>query len=416
MRITRQNLKKGIDLYFIKDEKFKTYMAGVLFHRPLTREGASKGALLAQILRRGNELYPTAKDIDTALEELYGASLYCSSGKWGEEQIIRVALESVSDGFLPAPAFDKAAALLFASAFRGGSRESVGQEKKNLIDRIRGQINDKRYYAMRRLDEIMFEGEPYGINGLGYEGDVERITDGELFDFYGEVKNTSAISIIFTGNFDEAAARSAAEKAVADLPEREGGHVRAKISGEAAKVRRVTDRLDVTQGKLAMGFRTGIGPTDELVYAQTVACAIYGGGPSSKLFNNVRERLSLCYYASAWADRLKGYVRVSSGIEFQNFDAAYNEIMAQLELMKKGSFTDGEIDIAKKELINSYRSVKDAVEALENYYTTQIILATDVSIDEVIEKIEGVTREQITEAAGRMALDTVYFLTGKEEA
>ena len=409
-------LKNGINVYFIKDEKFKTYMASVLFHRAMTREGASKGALLSQVLRCGNELYPTAKDVDIALEELYGASLYCSSGKRGAEQIIRVAMEAVCDRFLPAPAFGKAMDLLFAAAFKGNNRGALEQEKKNLIDRIRGQINDKRYYASMRLNEIMFDGEPYGINSIGYEEDVEKITADSLFDFYSEVINTSAISIIFTGSFDEKEALDAAQKAVADLPERCCGHTLAEIKAQVPDVKRVTDHMDVTQGKLAIGMRTGIAPTDMMAYPQMVFSAVYGGGPSSKLFNNVRERLSLCYYASSWVDRMVGFLCVSSGIEFQNFDAAYNEIMAQLQAMKNGDITDEEIDTAKKELINSFRSRVDAVESMEDYYTTQLLLGTDVTIEEAIERIENVTREQIMEVANGIVLDTVYFLAGKEEA
>lgn len=416
MQIKTHVLKKGINLYFIRDEKFKTYMASVLFHRPLSRREVSLNSLLSQVLRCGNELYPTSKDVNIALEELYGASLYCSTGKRGEEQILRVALESVCDEFLPETTFGRAAELLFASAFKGSNRRSVEQEKKNLIDRIRGQINDKRYYAILRLNEIMFEGEAYGINAMGYEEDVEKITADSLFNYYSDVINTSAISIIFTGNFDEDAALKAAANAVSSLPERKGGHTLAGISGTAGEVKRVTDHMDVTQGKLSIGFRTGIGPNDPLTYAQTVFSTIFGGGPNSKLFNNVREKLSLCYYASSWADKMKGFLRVTSGIEFQNFDAAYNEIMAQLQAMKNGEFTEEEIDIAKKELINAYRSKVDAVEALEDYYTTQLLLGTDVSIEESIEGIKGVTREQIIEAAGKAVLDTVYFLSGKEEA
>ncbi len=130
----------------------------------------------------------------------------------------------------------------------------------------------------------------------------------------------------------------------------------------------------------------------------------------------MREKLSLCYYASAWADRMKGFLRVSSGIEFQNFDAAYNEIMAQLEDMRSGSFSDEDIDTAKKELVNAYRSRLDSVESIEDFYTAQLLLGTDITIDEAVQKIEAVTRKEIVEVANKVVLDTVYFLAGKEEA
>lgn len=414
-------LKKGIDLYLIKDEKFKTYMASVIFYRPLTREGASYGSLLAQTLKMGNELCRTNRELNVALDKLYGAGLYCSSGKRGEEHNIRVAAEAVCDGFLPEPVFDRTLEMLFATAFRGGvdgkfAADTVEQEKINLIDRIRNQISDKRYYASMRLEEIMFAGEGCGVNSLGYEEDVEKITAGELYDYYRDVINTSGISIIFTGNFDENSAENAARKAVADIPERDAVHTLAAIKSDVSEVKRVTDRLDVTQGKLAIGMRTGIGPADDMAWAQRVFSVIYGGGPSSKLFNNVRERLSLCYYASSWPNDLVGVLNISSGIEFENFDPAYNEIMAQLQAMRDGDFTEEDIDTAKKEICNSYRSRVDSVEAMEYFYTGQILLGRDITIDQAIENIEKVTKEQIVAVADKVRLDTVYFLTGKEEA
>ncbi len=267
MNITAYPLKKGINLYLIKDKKFKTYMASVLFHRAVKREEAAANALLSQVLRRGNELYPTAKELNIALEELYGASLYISTGKRGEEQILRVTLESVSDEFLPEPVFGKALRLLFAAAFKGSARDCVEQEKNNLIDIIRGQINDKRHYANLRLNEIMFENEPYGINSLGSEEAVIALNADSLFDYYKTVIDTSAISIILTGNFDEAAALESVRAIASPLAEREGGHFPAIIKGDVGSVKRVTDRMDATQVKLTIVFRTVIAPTDDLSYA-----------------------------------------------------------------------------------------------------------------------------------------------------
>lgn len=409
-------LKDGINLCFIKDKKFKTYMASVLFHRPVKREEASLASLLAQVLKCANSVFSSPKEISSALEELFGASLYCSVGKRGEEEILRVAVEGINDEFLPRPAFEKSLEMLFSTAFSGGSAKYIEQEKKNLIDRIKNQISDKRYYAIKRLNDIMFEDEAYGVNAIGYADEVEKITADELFDFYENVKNTSKITIFFTGNFDENAALEAAEKAVAALPERKTELVKTTVKSEVGQVKKVTDHMDVTQGKLSIGMRTGIAGNDPLVYAQMVFAGIYGGGANSKLFCNVREKLSLCYYASAWADRMKGWLRITSGIEFENYQKAYDEIMRQLELMKKGEFTDAEIDTAKKELVNAMRSRVDSVESLEDYYTMGLCLGSDVSIEEAIEKIENVSKDEIIEVAQRVVLDTVYFLAGKEEA
>ncbi len=414
-------LKKGVNLYFIRNEKFKTYMASVLFHSPLTLDGASKSSLLSQVLKRGNEKYLSQRELNIALDELYGASLYCSSGKRGGDQILRIAVEGVCDEFLPTPAFDKLMELLFSAAFKGGcggafNEEYVAQEKSNLIDRIRNQISDKRWYSLLRLNEVMFEGDPYGINTAGSEEEVKKITSEELYCYYREIIERAPVDIIITGNFNEDDAYNDVDRAAAFLGERDAVYTPTRPMAETAGVKRVTDRMDVTQGKLAMGFETGITYGHPLVYAQTVFNTIYGSGANSKLFNNVREKLSLCYYASSGIDPMKGCMRISSGIEFKNFEPAYNEILAQLDNMVKGEFNSDEIDTAKKEIINMYRSRLDSTESMEDYYTNQILLGTDVSIDETIEKIEAVTKEEIVETAKRIKLNTVYFLTGKEEA
>ena len=165
-------LKKGIDLYLNRDGKFKTYMASVIFYRPLTREGASYGSLLTGMLKMGNRLCRTNREFNIELDKLYGAWIGCSSGKRGEEQNIRVAAEAVCDEFLPTPVFDRTLELLFTTAFEGGvdgkfDPDKMKQQKINLIDRIRSQINDKRYYASMRLEEIMFQGEGCGVNSIG---------------------------------------------------------------------------------------------------------------------------------------------------------------------------------------------------------------------------------------------------------
>lgn len=416
MKKTIHSLKEGINLCFVKDEKFKTYMASVLFMRPVKKEEASLASLLAQVLRCANSICESPKEISSALEELFGASLYCSVGKRGEEEIFRVAVEGISDEFLPEKSFGKTLDMLFSTAFEGGSEKYVDMEKKNLIDRIKSQINDKRYYAIKRLNDIMFEDEAYGVNTIGYADDVEKISAKELFAFYEELKNTSKITIMFTGNFDEEAALKAAKTAVFSLPERKAQLVKTVVKSNVDSVKKVTDHLDVTQGKLSIGMRTGIAGNDPLVYAQMLFSNIYGGGPSSKLFLNVREKLSLCYYASAWSDRMKGWLRITSGIEFENYQKAYDEIMHQLDLMKKGEFSEENIDTAKKEIVNFYRARFDSVESLEDYNTAQICLGSDVTIEEAIEKIESVTKEDIVKVAQRVVLDTVYFLAGKEEA
>lgn len=412
----KKELKKGINLYMIKDCKFKSQLGCIVIHRPLSREEVSLNTLLAATMRMQSKNYPAFSEISEELENLYGAELVARASKYGERQLIKIGVQSVSDSALGKKGvFKKAMKLLYDIAFLAGNGECFSEnilevEKKNISDAILAQKNEKRSYSVLRLQEEMCKDEPYGINPLGYIEDINKTDAKTLYSHYKKIMEESRIDIFFTGNFSEEEAEQAANEFIKDLPEREGRCITEEIRTASGQVKTITDRMDVTQGKLCMGFRCGKNTSMENYPATIVYNSIFGGSAVSKLFNNVREKLSLCYYVGSSIDRLKEIMIVRSGVEFENFSKAYDEIMAQQDLMVKGDFTDEEIEFAKKQLTTAYQSNLDSIGAMAEYYTMQILLGTDVSIEEMTEKINGVTREEIIAAAKEMKLDTVYYL------
>ena len=414
--MNKTELKKGINLYLVKDDKFKAFRACVLIHRPLTREEVTLNTLTAAVVRMQSKNYPTAQKISEELENLYGAELIVRASKYGERQIIKIGLQSVCDKALGKKGnFEKAMKLLCDIVLCSGNGESFSEnvvsiEKKNISDAILAQKNDKRSYSVIRLLEEMCKDEAYGIDPMGYIEELKKIDADTLYSHYRKIIEESRIDIIFSGNFDENDAKSAATSIAANLPERESWPIKETTDKSPIEVKSVTDKMDVTQGKLCMGWRCGKNTSGENYPAAIVYNTIFGGSAVSKLFENVREKLSLCYYVSSSIDRLKEIMIVRSGVEFENFTKAYDEIMAQQELMVKGEFSDDEIDSAKKQLISAYESKTDSVGAMAEYNTMQLLLGTDVSIEEMIDKIQAVTREEIIEAAKGMKLDTVYYM------
>jgi len=174
----------------------------------------------------------------------------------------------------------------------------------------------------------------------------------------------------------------------------------------------VTDHLDVTQGKLGMGFSCGSSDTAALLMGNT----LFGGSSNSKLFMNVREKLSLCYYASSLYHRQKGLITVSSGIEFDNYQKAFDEIMAQLSAVQNGDLEDWELEGARSTLLNAYSSMNDSQGKLENFYLGQAATGQHETPEELAEQVRNVTPERIFRAMQTVELDTVYFLQGKETA
>ncbi len=412
----KKELKRGITLYMIKDTKFKGQRAYMMIHRPLDKGEVTLNTLLSSVLRMQSKNYPTLTKLSEALEDLYGASLFSVASKYGERQIVKIGVQSVSDSALGKKGnFKKTMELLYDVALCSGTGEGfsddiVSVEKKNIADAILAQKNDKRSYSVLRLQEEMCKDEPYGINPMGYIDELEKITVEELYAHYKKILKESRVDIIFSGNFDETEAETVAMQLAEALGERNPETIKEEIVSKSGDVKSITDRMDVTQGKLCMGFRCGENSSMDNYPATIVYNSIFGGSAVSKLFNNVREKLSLCYYVGSSIDRLKEIMVVRSGVEFEKFGKAYDEIMAQQTEMINGNFTDEEIDFAKKQLVSAYESNLDSISAMAEYYTMQILLGTDVSIEEMTKKIENVTKDEIVQAAKGMTLDTVYYI------
>ncbi len=420
MTINSFKLTEGVNLRMINTEKFKTNRVSLFIHLPIRRESATCAALLPRVLKRGTEMYPSLGALSRRAEELYGASIASGVGKKGDTQSIKFTLTFASDSFLNESIIKDAISLLGQIVLcpklcaDGFDPNWVIQEKENLKNFIEGLINDKKEYAQVKCNEIMFEGDPYGIFEYGYIEDLQGINEKNLYEFYLKVLENSTIDIFASGSFDEDALKDEMKNVFGELKPRKGGYAKTQLAAveENITVKNVTEPMPTSQSKLCIGFNCGIDPVSEEYYNLMMFSCIFGGSPFSKLFNNVREKLSLAYYVFSAADRQKGYIKISAGIEADKFGAAYDEIMLQLDKMKTGDFTDDEIISAKKYLATSLTSAKDSLPAIENFYMGQIMLDNNETIDGLIEKIQNVRREGIVSAANTVQEDTIYFLKG----
>jgi predicted Zn-dependent peptidase len=413
-------INSNINLYYIPMTKLKTTMVGVYIHRNLCVEEVSKNALLPYVLKRGCELCTDSESVAKYLENLYGASFAASVMKMGDSQIIYMGFESISDKYAPEKEHlsDALTKLMMSVMFEpvGFTDEIIAQEKKNAVDRIMAEINEKRTYATLRCGAEMCKGESFALSSLGTKEGVEEITAQTLKAHYENIITSSVIDIYVCGEADVNEIADEIKKYTENIAFTEAKMPKSEIFVGGGKVKNVTEHMDVVQGKLCMGFKTGIAPDSEEYIPLTLLCSIYGGGAHSKLFNNVREKLSLCYYASSNLVRNKGIMFVNAGIEFENFSKAYDEILAQLDAVKKGDISELEFTSSIKAVLNSLESCKDDQRMMQVYYLGQKSAGTDYTIDELKEKISRVTIDDVKRAAKGIELDTVYFLAGKEEA
>ncbi|NLM50693.1 MAG: insulinase family protein [Clostridiaceae bacterium] len=405
-------IKEGINLYFIPNFKFKTFLSSVYIHRPLDESEASLNALLPQVLRRGNKTYKDLTQIQKKCEDLYGAHLFMYSQKKAETHSIVSGIETVSDNFAlyKEGILEDSLKFLFdvlLNVVDEFDEDILKQEKDNLIERIKGLINDKRNYAYNRLIQEMCKNERYGVCELGTVERVSQITAKGLMAHYKKIITESPIDIFVSGNLSKEKAIELVKKYTGALPERRAQYPGVVIGDLPKEVRYVEEKLDVTQGKLSMGYR--VKGADE--YAMILFNTIFGGSTTSKLFLNVREKLSLAYYASSGYDRYKGIMTVNSGIEFSNYQKALDEINLQFSYMKNKNITQEEFDQAMLSIINSYKSLYDGLRSLESFYAAQC--GRDmVDLETFIDKLSKVTLEDVFCASENVELDTVYFLKG----
>lgn len=418
-------INNNISLRVIDMTKLKTTAVAVFIHRPLRAEEASYNALLPAVLKSANSLCPNRGAVAEYLENLYGASMGAAAIKRGEDHIIYFDAETISDSCAPEgePLLAELLRLLMSSLFEplvkdGAFDETiVAQERKNAIEKLDAFVNDKRSYAMERCAQETARGTDFALMRLGTREGLEAITAKSLYEYYLRIITSSVIDIYVCGEADAKALERVIGEYIggrsftdARLPKTE---ILVRAGGE---VHKATEEMEVTQGKLSLGFLTNVRPTDPDYDALTVFNSVYGAGAHSKLFGNVREKLSLCYYASSLLERAKGIITVNSGIEFKNFQKAYDEILVQLEEIRNGNITDAELDAAKKALVNTYDSYYDDQRAMAMFALAEKINGTDKTIDDRIRAVKKVTADEVAAVAGKLRLDTVYFLKGKESA
>ncbi len=421
MEVTRKRLTDGVYLTYLPACKFKTSLLSAQFVTPIRQDSASALALLPAVLRRGTVSCPDLASMSACLDQLYGARIDCTVRKKGENQCLGFVASLIDDSFAPAgekllePVAELLGELICDPVTQRGRFVNAyfDSEKTNLIDAIRSIINDKRDYADGRLLQEMCAGEPYGISRLGDEESAEKIQPKKLYTLYTDLIATSRLELFYSGSASQERVENALRAAFSTLPRENIRDVALTRRHKApAQVRHVTEVKDVTQGKLGMGFTCGSDDTTALLMGNT----LFGGSSNSKLFLNVREKLSLCYFASSLFHRQKGLITVSSGIEFHNFQRAYDEIMAQLKAVQNGELEDWELEGARSTLLNAYASMEDSQGRLENFYLGQAATGQTETPEVLAEKVRTITADRIFDAMKTVSLDTVYFLRGKETA
>lgn len=416
-------LADGVDGLFVKNERFNTTSVSFNFYLPLKKETAAEYALLPFMLTACGEKYPDFSRLNYKLDKLYGARLDATAEKMGDYQLLKMRISVIDDRFtfesesLLKQAIDMLLSLIFAPKAENGAfcETDLAREKRKAVEHINGEMSEKRIYAKNRLIEEMYKGQAYGIPKCGTAEDVEKITGESLFAAWRDMLETAYVRIIIIGAalpnklFDDisAAFNGCERHNITDCTKN-------KPTTAIGEPITVTEKMPVQQGKLVMGFSAEMIGDDSVTLPLMVMTDIFGGGPYSRLFSNVREKMSLCYYCSASSVRTKGLLTVESGVEKENADKTEKAVTEQLLAVKNGEFSEFEFESSLKSITDSLSTYNDSQNSLDAWYSVKAYNRELYSPEDISKKISEITRDDIIKAANGVKLHTVYKLLPQE--
>lgn len=411
---------EGLQVHVLKTDKYKTTTLMLMMQAPLEKETVSKRALLPHVLQGGTKKWPTRQKLRVQLDDLYGARLSGDVRKSGEQHVISFFMDIANERYLKeTDSLLKDALEVLSDVVlqphteqEAFSSSVVTSEKRTLKQRIESVYDDKMRYANMRATEEMCKGEAYAIPAFGDSKSVDQITPEDLYSYYQQMLQTDLVDLYIVGDVDEKVVTEQVKR-LFQIPERNQTNKAAKSeSTKVDEVNIVQEAQDIKQGKLNMGFRTHTHYGDEDYAAMQVFNGLYGGFTHSKLFVNVREKESLAYYAASRLESHKGIMMVMAGIEFDKYDRTVEIVKEQFEKTQQGDFSDSDIEQTKSMLRNQLLETSDSASGQIELHYRKVISGADESVDELLEQIEQVSREDIIQAAKKCELDTIYFLKG----
>ena len=418
-------LGEGATLTQICDKKFRHNRITAAFILPLAEETASEYAILPFLLRKGCRSCPDFTSLNRRLSALYGASLDGYVSRYNCYQILAISAYGIDNRFAldDEDVVSEMANLLCDivldpnfNAETAFPDTDTTLERQFLIDTIEAEINDKRTYAVQQCMTAMCNGEPVAVQRYGSTASAAAITAKSAAEAWRRMVEAAKIEIFFTGPGDANHTAELFRNRLASIVRKPHSLALATLRDHADNIRELAEEMDLQQAKLVMGLRcAGISTTEDSVAAR-VFSAMLGGTPFSKLFVNVREKLSLCYYCSSHLDLSNKLMMIDSGVEQENASTARKEILCQLEAMQNGDFTAEELYNTKLIMKNSLMSLTDHLSSIESWYLTRSLRGNILSPQQDCELIDAVTAEDVMRIAKGVTLDTVYLLCRKENA
>lgn len=422
MTVTKQKVSDHLNLSCIQTDRFKTGVLTVTLTIPQTLQRSADSMVLSGILRRGTERYPTMAAINRRLDDLYASCVEIRTQRIGKNLSLVFGAEMLDDRYaidgtnITEGVIEVLSQMILHPRLPDGAFDSslVSQEIRFTQDALRSEINNTKLYAAARLAELMHRDDPEYATVKQLQELLSRTDERSLTAAYRELLQNSVWQVFYVGTLSTDAVAELLKKHFASLPDITPLPLHLPVAQASAGDCRASEQMPVAQGKLSLGFRTGVSAVSNAneIFAAMMLNEIFGASPASKLFMNVREKMSLCYYCSSSYHRYSGIITVHSGIESKNRDIAEQAILTQIQEIRDGKISDAEFHAAKKSLENSYRQLYDNPFELQSFYGTRELFGLPETIDESCLALSRVTKDEVVSLAKRVICDTVFFVEG----
>lgn len=416
-------LGEGVTGLFLQTDRFKTRRVTISLALPIEKERSACMAMLSRLLTRSSEAYPSHILLSRRLADMYGAGFASHVMRVGDNEVLNLSAAVLEDDYalegepLSRWCDELVQGALFAPHMAGGlfDTEEFESEKRQLIEYVEGLLNDKRSYALEQAQQMLFPGQPAGVPDCGGRAAAAAVTNAAVSAFWSELLRTAKVQITVIGRRPPEELYRSLQKALEDFGRQYRPCPPTLVEGPREQINERVEPMAIAQGKLVMGFLTGVGQgaSPDETAAMRMMTDLWGGAPYSRLFTVVREQMSLCYYCAARYQTVKGAVMVDSGIEVDNVERAKEGILSQLAVMQQGGFDDAALEASRKGLCDSARGVGDSAVQTEGWYLHRMFDPSPDTPEDFIRRIETMTREDIAAAAQKVGLGAVYFLRGE---
>lgn len=411
------------NIYKINNEKFKSIYFSVNFTMPVNQKQISENSLLSAILGKSCDKYKTQKEMQKYLYSLYGANFDVGIERFGDLYNIEFRCECINKEFLPGKedVVNEVLEFLYNIIYKPDiknntfNKEIIQREKEFVLNKIREVKDDKLRYGVRKMEELMCKNEPFSIYVYGDEEDILKITEEDLYKRYKEVINNSAITVIVSGNlsgYDDIETRINnifGNKLTSNLDYKE------LICDKKEKHQKeeIIESQETTQSVLTYGLRIkNINSND--FYKLSVYNALLGGTPSSKLFQNFREKESLAYTVRSRYYRFKDIIIIYAGIQKENYEKAKKVLENEINLIKEGKVTDEEFNASKQSIISNLKEWNDSKIALSKMFISNMFAtkSNTLELEDMINNMNKVTKQDVIDIANNIAIEKIFFLGG----